>query len=82
MDESQSLLLVGKPRYRFNDTTDLLLLQEVYGQNPYEDSNRWTLIQTNMLQVSGRLLSVRTLKERVQKLLKKYLLKEKENQGK
>lgn len=65
MDESQSLVLVSKTRYRFNDTTDLLLLQEVYGQNPYEDPSRWTLIQTNMLQVTGCLLNIRTLKERV-----------------
>lgn len=71
-----------KNRFRFTENYDLQLLREVYGQNPYEDPNRWTLIQVNMLQVTGTVLSPRTLRERVQNLVKKYLVRAKSNEGK
>lgn len=70
-----------KSRFRFTETYDIHLLREVYGQNPYEDPKRWYNIQTNLIQITGKSLNVRTLRERVQNLVKKYLSKAKLNEG-
>lgn len=59
-------------RVYFNNEDDLYLLREVVGQNPYEDNNRWNVIQINIAQIVGKFISVRTLKERVKTLVNKY----------
>lgn len=79
MNETENMF---KSRFRFTETYDLHLLREVYGQNPYENPKRWSLIQINMLQITGKNLTIRTLRERVQKLVKKYIVKSKLNEGK
>lgn len=66
---------LNKSRFRFNDDYDLHLAREVVGQNPYEEPKRWNLINVNMIQVTGKSVSVRTLKERIQNLVKKYWIK-------
>lgn len=69
-----------KPRFRFTDEFDLHLAREVYGQNPYEDPKRWAIIQINIIQISGKSVSIRTLKDRIQNLIKTYK-KNKINEG-
>ncbi|KAJ8914144.1 hypothetical protein NQ315_016222 [Exocentrus adspersus] len=78
----QKMETIIKSRFRFTEEFDLHLVREVYGQNPYEDQNRWSIIQVNMLQITGRCISIRTLKERIQNLMKKYLTKTRHNEGK
>ncbi|CAG9820679.1 unnamed protein product [Phaedon cochleariae] len=70
------------PRFRFSEDFDLHLAREVYGQNPYEDPRRWGTIQINMLQITGRNVSIRTFRDRIQKLVKKYLAKSTDLKGK
>ncbi|XP_072399400.1 uncharacterized protein [Diabrotica undecimpunctata] len=71
-----------KNRFRFTESIDLQLLQEVCGQNPFENPTRWNTIVVNMLQITGKSITVRTLKERVQNLVKKYLTKIRLYEGK
>ena len=71
-----------KRRFFFSPEDDLHMLREVVGQNPYEDPNRWTLIQRNILQITGKCISVRTLKDRVKNLVNKYINREKVQQFK
>ncbi|CAG9773544.1 unnamed protein product [Ceutorhynchus assimilis] len=70
-----------KARFRFTEEDDVHLLREVLGLNPYEDHSRWTIIQVNMIQIIGNSLSIRTLRERVQNLIKKFLVKKKAEEG-
>lgn len=71
-----------KNRFRFTDEFDIYLAREVYGLNPYEDSKRWATVQVNMIQITGKCVSVRTLRERIQTLVKKYLSKVASLEGK
>lgn len=68
-----SLIPPRKKRVYFDDSLDLWLLQEVAGQNPYEDANRWKVIKANMLKTRGLQVTERTIKERVQKLVNKFI---------
>ena len=70
-----------KSRFRFNNQFDLHLAQEVLGQNPYENPKRWQIIQVNMVQITGQSVSVRTLRDRIHNLVKKYLETFKQNEG-
>ncbi|CAG9837712.1 unnamed protein product [Diabrotica balteata] len=72
---------ITKTRFRFTDEFDLHLAREIFGQNPYEDQRRWCLIQVNMLQITGKSISVRTLKDRIQNLIKKHVSKTKLTEG-
>lgn len=71
-----------KKRIYFSSDDDIHLLREVVGQNPFEDSNRWNLIQANIIQITGKSINIRTLKDRVKNLVTKYLGKEKVQQFK
>lgn len=72
---------VFKTRFRFTEEHDAHLLREVFGQNPYEDQGRWANIQVNMIQITGKSLSIRSLRERVQNLMKKFLARKKAEEG-
>lgn len=62
-----------KNKIRFSPEDDIHLLREVFGQNPYEEPKRWQLIAVHMLQITGKNISVRTLRDRVANLVKKFL---------
>lgn len=63
-------------RIFFSQDDDLLVAQEILSQNPYENPGRWFVIQRNILQISGKNITVRAIKERIKCLVKKFLLKE------
>lgn len=65
-------LFTIKKRVHFTNDDDLHLLREVAGQNPYEEPSRWGLIQRNISQVTGKLITERSIKDRVQNLLAKF----------
>lgn len=67
-------------RMFFTREDDLLLAQEVVGQNPYEDGKRWNIIQCNILQITGKSISVRTIKERTSNLINKFQKKERKQE--
>lgn len=69
-------------RICFNKDDDLLLAREILCQNPYEDISRWFVIQRNILQITGKNISVRTIKDRIKSLLKKFLAKDRTQQFK
>lgn len=71
-----------KSRFRFTDDFDIHLAREVCGQNPYEDSKRWANIQVNMIQITGKCISIRTLRDRIQNLVTKYKCKAETLEGK
>lgn len=71
-----------KIRFRFTDEFDLHLAREVLGLNPYEDPKRWALIQMNINRVIGQCISIRTLRDRIQNLVKKHHSKTQELEGK
>lgn len=52
----------AKKRIYFASEIDIHLLREVAGQNPFEDPNRWAIIQTNIIQICGKSINIRTLK--------------------
>lgn len=52
-------------RLRFNTAEDLLLLQAVLAENPFEGASRWQNIQNTIQQSSEKPFTVRTLKEHV-----------------
>lgn len=62
----------AQKRTFFTKEDDLALAREVAGHNPFEDTNRWTMIQTNLLQMIGKYITVRTMKDRIRNLLKKF----------
>lgn len=68
-------------RFRFTPAFDLHLAREVNGLNPYEDPKRWAIVQVNMVQITGQCLSIRTLRERIQNLIRKYMQKAEALQG-
>ncbi|KAK5648197.1 hypothetical protein RI129_003089 [Pyrocoelia pectoralis] len=67
-------------RTYFSTEDDLMILREVLGQNPYEDSNRWNFIHLNILQITGKSITTRALQDRVKILVNQYLNKEKKQQ--
>ncbi|KAJ8955923.1 hypothetical protein NQ314_006822 [Rhamnusium bicolor] len=62
-----------KQRVRFTDHDDLTLLREVLGQNPIENPAVWAIIQENMLSVTKKNFSVRSLREHLELLIKLWL---------
>lgn len=62
-----------KKRLRFNEHDDLTLLHEVLGQNPFENPAVWAIIQENMLSVTKKNFSIRTLKEHLELLIKLWI---------
>lgn len=71
-----------KTRFRFTEQTDMYLLKEVCGLNTFEDPKRWATIQENVAQICGKMLNIRTLRDRVQNLTKKFLAKKLINDAK
>lgn len=65
-----------RKKFHFTKEVDLYLAREVVGQNPYEDQKRWNLIQINIMQITGKNILVRTLKERIRNLVSKFQKKE------
>ncbi|KAJ8950898.1 hypothetical protein NQ314_007755 [Rhamnusium bicolor] len=62
-----------KQRLRLTDHDDLTLLREVLGQNPIENPAVWAIIQENMLSVTNKNFSVRSLREHLELLIKLWL---------
>ncbi|CAH1107352.1 unnamed protein product [Psylliodes chrysocephalus] len=65
----------GSSRFRFTEEFDIHLAREVNGLNPFEDSRRWATIQVNLIQIIGKCINIRTIRERIQNLVKKWLAK-------
>uniref|UniRef100_A0A6P7GBX1 Uncharacterized protein LOC114337858 n=1 Tax=Diabrotica virgifera virgifera TaxID=50390 RepID=A0A6P7GBX1_DIAVI len=64
---------VLKKRQRFSDHDDLTLLREVLGNNPFVDPNAWNIIYKNLCSVTGKQVSIRTLKDHLDRLIKSWL---------
>lgn len=71
----QKILVPVRKRVYFTNDDDLHILREVAAHNPYEEASRWGLIQGNMIQITGKKFSERTMKDRVQNLLTKFAAK-------
>ncbi|XP_032681627.1 uncharacterized protein LOC116849023 [Odontomachus brunneus] len=62
---------MAKPeRLRFTILDDLILLREVSGQNPYEESDRWKIVAERVVKATQKNFSLRCVKEHVDHLLK------------
>lgn len=62
---------MAKPeRLRFTILDDLILLREVSGQNPYEESDRWKTVAERVVRETQKNFSLRCVKEHVDHLLK------------
>lgn len=62
---------MAKPeRLRFTILDDLILLREVSGQNPYEESDRWKTVAERVVKATQKNFSLRCVKEHVDHLLK------------
>ncbi|XP_012231480.1 putative uncharacterized protein DDB_G0271982 [Linepithema humile] len=62
---------MAKPeRLRFTILDDLILLREVSGQNPYEESDRWKIVAERVANATQKNFSLRCVKEHVDHLLK------------
>ncbi|CAH0562979.1 unnamed protein product [Brassicogethes aeneus] len=66
---------IGKKRLRFTDHDDISLLREVLGHNPIEHPVLW---RDNMLSVTKKNFSIRTLKDHLELLIKLWLKKSKD----
>lgn len=59
-------------RLRFSMHDDLMLLQNVCNLNPYEDGERWKIIQRNLHILTRKSFSMRCVKDHLEHLLKLY----------
>nr|CAH7719066.1 unnamed protein product [Callosobruchus chinensis]CAI5850227.1 unnamed protein product [Callosobruchus analis]CAH7726433.1 unnamed protein product [Callosobruchus chinensis]CAH7740987.1 unnamed protein product [Callosobruchus chinensis]CAH7751189.1 unnamed protein product [Callosobruchus chinensis] len=66
-------MAVSRKRQRFSDLEDLLLLREVLSLNPFEDPDLWLTVQQHISSTTGKLFSVRTLKEHLDLLVKLWI---------
>ncbi|CAG9773222.1 unnamed protein product [Ceutorhynchus assimilis] len=64
---------VLKKRQRLTDHDDLVLLREVLGLDPFEDSALWLTIQEHICSMTGKTFNVRTLRCRLELLIKLWL---------
>ncbi|XP_068897053.1 UPF0430 protein CG31712-like isoform X4 [Tenebrio molitor] len=68
-----------KFRLRFTTEDDLILLRDVVGHNPFKGPSKWKQIQANLLCVSGKNFSIRSVREHVEHLLKLFVKKDRAN---
>jgi hypothetical protein len=68
-----------KLRLRFTTEDDLILLRDVVGHNPFEEPSKWKQIHTNLLCVSGKNFTVRSVREHVEHLLKLFVKNDRAN---
>lgn len=66
---------IRNSRLRFTSDEDLMLLRSVLNYNPFESSEKWGQIARDIRQYSKKEFSVRTLKEHVYYLVKKWIEK-------
>ncbi|CAH1103034.1 unnamed protein product [Psylliodes chrysocephalus] len=69
-------------RLRFTSNDEIVLLREVLAQNPFEDPKKWTTIKDNIVNVTNKSFSLRTLKNHFDVLLLNWLRKDKANRNK
>ncbi|CAG9773178.1 unnamed protein product [Ceutorhynchus assimilis] len=67
-------------RLRFTADDDLALLREFVGLNPLEEVEKWEEIQKNIFIITGKMFSIRTLKDHLFLILDIWLKKDKTTQ--
>uniref|UniRef100_A0A6P7FKJ4 Uncharacterized protein LOC114330364 isoform X5 n=1 Tax=Diabrotica virgifera virgifera TaxID=50390 RepID=A0A6P7FKJ4_DIAVI len=72
---SRNILIPVKKRLRFREEDDLYLLQEVAGQNPFENPFIWESIKANIYSLSQKDFSIKTLKDHLDLLINAWLEK-------
>lgn len=72
----------GPKRLRFNSDDDLALLRQFVTENPLEDAEKWGNIQKNVAEITGKLFSIRTLKDHLHLILELWLQKDADAQKK
>lgn len=63
-------MMSKKNRLRFTSDDDLCLLREVLCHNPFDNNDNWTIVHQNIIALSGKQFSIRSVKEHVEYLLK------------
>ena len=61
---------MAQERLRFNINDDLILLREVIAANPYEDVNLWKEVHNKTVEATGKLFTLRAIKDHMDHLLK------------
>ena len=69
-------------RLRFTQEDKTILLREVLSINPFEEAGRWILIQEILKEKTGKLFSIRALKEHLELLMKKFIDLDNQNKNK
>lgn len=59
-------------RLRFTDHDNICLLREVLQENPFKDSSAWDKVQKNLQILTGKLYLIKTLKNRIERLLDQF----------
>ncbi|KAH9360341.1 hypothetical protein HPB48_010048 [Haemaphysalis longicornis] len=63
-------------RMRYSVTDDIALLQEVVNLNPFTGQHLWTEVSENIVALTGKLFTERSVKERVDLVLTRFLNEE------
>lgn len=66
-------------RLRFSTEDDLELLRLVLGENPFEDSLKWILIQKTIQRTCDKDFTIRALKAHLEHLLKLFVQEDRAN---